>query len=1116
MKEEIDLQKQIDAITEAATSLTISENIDIYTRNKQCFSIFTEIIGLATFQENLHFTTLFSQISYIGNKFHFDRETLHLCHAFRKGHEQGYIRKDSEEFFLKAGIYTCIFMLKRLFSVNIEPQEYLPDDETQTFFKRDSQKFTGYFPVIEAVIFKVDKENKTLFFYDERDAAVEQKALYDVTGTNEVFNANIESLSKTFKLPINANFIDTNVRDDGIYIPSGIIIQPDFLFDVTSIAGCFSNSGADPFLYLLSKFRQQEVSIPIVIGNLVNFILDELITNPNQSFKKLLPKLFRADPLSFATMDDDTVRKTVNDLKNHYQNLLHTIKIDFNKFNISADRIFLEPSFYSRDYGIQGRLDILHERKDGQKAYDIIELKSGKIFMPNVYGINASHYIQTLLYDLLIKSVYQTKSKSFNYILYSKEEENSLKFAPPVKQQQYEAMKLRNDLVAIEQKLQSANTDDSLIRFLKPENFGHLRGFTKTNLNDFHNIYTTLNPLEKAYFNQFTAFIAREQTLAKTGNEGIDKISGHAALWLESVEEKKDKFTILTNLTIIVNESMNDEAIIIFKRPEGDNSIVNFRVGDIGVLYAVNKENPYRSVLKNQVFKCSFIDIGQDTVTIKLRSKQNNQRFFERKVLWNIEPDHLDSGFNMMYKNLYAWAGSPLEYRSLHLGLKSPRLPSTQKNDVKTPGLTFNQNRIVNQILASKDYFLLWGPPGTGKTKVIIRELVKRLHTESQEDVLLLAYTNRAVDELCEAIVSIDDSYKSEFIRIGSRTATHSEYHSNLIHNAISELETRQEILDFLKEKRIYVSTISSIVGKPELFLLKSFDTVIIDEASQVIEPMVCGLLSRFKRFILIGDHMQLPAVVIQNSSQRKIDNDLLNKVGIVDTGMSFFERLYFRCIKNGWNHAYGILNEQGRMHAEIMAFANEHFYGNQLETLPEIKRITAPAFFQLIPKQAGWLKHRKSYFPTPTDKELNWKTNNYEAKLCAEIVQKIVVAYEENHIEITRESIGIITPYRAQIALIRKHLRFLPKDISELISIDTVERYQGGTRDIIIISFCVNKINQLDTLVSLSQEGADRKLNVALTRAKEHVILIGNEEILSQNSSYRSLLESYYNAPTI
>jgi DNA replication ATP-dependent helicase Dna2 len=125
-------------------------------------------------------------------------------------------------------------------------------------------------------------------------------------------------------------------------------------------------------------------------------------------------------------------------------------------------------------------------------------------------------------------------------------------------------------------------------------------------------------------------------------------------------------------------------------------------------------------------------------------------------------------------------------------------------------------------------------------------------------------------------------------------------------------------------------------------------------------------------------------------------------------------------------------------------------------------------------------------------------------------VVKAINSLYENHQKEISHRSIGIITPYRAQIAKIKDKL--LSENINiENLSIDTVERYQGGARDIIILSLCTNNESQLSAMASLSKEGVDRKLNVALTRAKEQIILIGNKEILQKNTLYRSLLQTYH-----
>lgn len=1101
-------KEQLSEIKDELLALINNESLNSYQKNKAYFSLLSTILELATEEDKLNFTTLFSRLAYAGTKYKLKQETLYLCHTFRKAHERGIIRSDTEVMYSDLGRYVCCQLMKAFFQMIIDERYIEPSEELLALFYQEKEQYRDFKSVIEAVIFEIDPSTKQLFFFDEDEPDKEKIAVYDIQDRNELFTQNVESLIKTFKLPVHVNFIDTNITLDNLYLPTAIIVKPDHMLDVTSISECFKTRTAEPFHYLISKFKPMEFTRPLLIGNLVNFILDELSSNPGITFKQISSKLFRSNPLGFAILDDENVRSVLVKLQAQFDNLKKVILVDFPTLSISTDRIFLESAFYSRDYGIQGRLDVLHQKPGNIPGYDIIELKSGKIFKPNAYGINANHYIQTLLYDLMIKSTFHPKTKSFNYILYSAESDKPLRYAAPVRQQQYEAMKLRNDLIAIEEKLKTADQDDAIFRYIKPENFTQQSGFALTDIINFNNLYSTLNIVEKAYFTNMSAFIAREQSLAKTGEHGTDKSIGHSALWLESDEEKRDRFALLSGLVITHNQSNQDDAFITFTRTDTDQYLVNFRVGDIGVLYP-NVKDQYRSVLKNQIFKCSITDLSAETITIKLRSKQNNQEIFKTDITWRIEQDSLDSGFSSMYKNLFTWAAASAEYRQLFLGLRPPQFTP---NDVKIETddqLTNIQKEMLARVLTTKNYFLLWGPPGSGKTSVMLKNIVRHLHQHTEENLLLLAYTNRAVDEICEAVMSIAPDYKNEFVRLGSRIAAGEAYRGNLLDQVIQQFNTRQEILDFLQAKRIFISTVSSIVNKPELFQLKSFDTVIIDEASQILEPMLCGLLSSFSRFILIGDHKQLPAVVAQLTDESRIKSEALIEVGITNARVSLFERLYLQCVKNGWDQAYGILHEQGRMHEALMEFVNTHFYEHQLLLLPNLNRLSASRYYQQFTPSTQWLKHRKTWFKTPIESNVNWKTNQPEADRCVAIVSDIITQYRLNQMEFTSQSVGIITPYRAQIALIRQSLDRLSLEETKLITIDTVERYQGSARDIIIISFCINRPSQLATVISPSQEGIDRKLNVALTRAKEQLILVGNEEVLRKDATYNLLLDS-------
>jgi len=209
-------------------------------------------------------------------------------------------------------------------------------------------------------------------------------------------------------------------------------------------------------------------------------------------------------------------------------------------------------------------------------------------------------------------------------------------------------------------------------------------------------------------------------------------------------------------------------------------------------------------------------------------------------------------------------------------------------------------------------------------------------------------------------------------------------------------------------------------------------------------------------------------------------------------------------------------LSHQGRMHRQIMEFPNQQFYKGFLNILPEnlpaAAKQKAPITFALLPEEDELTRklysQRLLFFPCPSYNDaLNQKVNRHEAELAGELSLRFNQLFEASGRSLEKDSIGIITPYRAQIAQIRSVLekKGLP---TKLLSVDTVERYQGGAREVIIISLCTNNERQLDSLVSLSDEGIDRKLNVAMTRARSHLVILGNPEILKYNPVYWNLLQ--------
>ena len=312
---------------------------------------------------------------------------------------------------------------------------------------------------------------------------------------------------------------------------------------------------------------------------------------------------------------------------------------------------------------------------------------------------------------------------------------------------------------------------------------------------------------------------------------------------------------------------------------------------------------------------------------------------------------------------------------------------------------------------------------------------------------------------------------------------------------------------------RIFVATVASMNSKPELLALKKFDTIIIDEASQIIEPQIIGLLPHFKRFILIGDHRQLPAIVSQSEEETKTKDENLQNIGLKNLRNSLFERMYHRCIENNWHYAFDQLSHQGRMHEELVAFPSKHFYGENLHILPENmngfqKKNLDFSFLHDDNLMEKLATRRRLFFHTERDiQSKNSKVNKFEANLVGNIIEKLMAIYEHQGLELNKKSIGVITPYRAQIAQIQHIIQEKKLPLS-LLTVDTVERYQGGARDIIILSLCSNTASQVRSLVSLSTDGVDRKLNVALTRARQQIIVLGNATLLKNVGMYGELMK--------
>ena len=613
-------------------------------------------------------------------------------------------------------------------------------------------------------------------------------------------------------------------------------------------------------------------------------------------------------------------------------------------------------------------------------------------------------------------------------------------------------------------------------------------------------------------------------------------------LWTMPLAEKKDAGNIYTDLHIIRKEQSSAgsgyDTIILSVPDQGKDFLPNFRIGDMVYLYTYKlKEEP--DVRKAILYKGVLQEIHSDEIVVHLTDGQQNADIFEMNLPYAIEHGTSDASTGGSIRNLHQFICAPKEKRDLLLGQRAPQRDASLT-------LTRHYDDVLDDIILrakqAQDYFLLVGPPGTGKTSRALKFMVEealndgtgmptaesiasggKTAQQPASSILLMSYTNRAVDEICEMLVDSG----IPFLRLGSEYSCDERFRPYLIEKAISDCPKLEAIKQYIIGTRVIVGTTSMMTSKPFIFSLKHFKLAIIDESSQILEPNLIGLLSAVDKFILIGDYKQLPAVVQQseqdsgiptiNDSQKGgiIDMSILQDICLTNCRNSLFERLIHWEDHEERSEFIGILRRQGRMHPEIAEFPNRMFYRREkLEPVPCPHQLETELSYTLPSEDAldDLLKeHRMIFFPSKFCKEPNVsdKINANEAAIVVDLLRRIHRFYGERFD--AKKTVGVIVPYRNQIAMVRKGIEKLGIPELEKISIDTVERYQGSKRDVIIYSFTIQNIWQLDFLAgnSFVEDGAiiDRKLNVAITRARKQMIMTGNPEILRNNQIFSELM---------
>lgn len=1073
-----------------------------------------------TASESLQFPSLFSRLVFIGQKYELPKSLEWQLQNIRI--KASCLQRNDKNLVSPGQYQQAREGLENfLLYIEGEKQDFNYVEDTVFDYEPVSQDLSNK---IRVQILEIDAEDELLICRSETLIGQSLKVKYNVSPVNNIFNETIERLWIGAQL----NLIDVKVDDAGFYIPKMFVLEPDYLIDASAMAECFQPYGSSYLHYFRRKFEPNVNTHYILLGNLANFFLDELIyagDADNLVFEEVFMKSFRSMPFEYAACkeirDNAAFKEFMVKARSQFENIKRVVLNDMPANGFDVASCTLEPSFFCEKYGFQGRLDLLQLSNDKTGTDRIIELKSGKPPYPreDVTKIAPNHETQTAVYRLMIQSVFEKDARHiYPTILYSSAENagENIRFAAIYQQLEKEIINMRNLIVATEHDLYIGDTQSVEKTFgslSNPDNYGRVPQFFIDKLAGLEKVIDKAAPLERAYFYRYISFITRELYLQKTGDEGYNTSMSVSALWNTSFEERQDALDLIAGLEIDDIDNSGRDMIIRFRRDSPDDC-VNFREGEICILYP--RQNNDDSVLTNQILKGTVVEITSGHVILRFRYKQRNHDFFSRYKYWAVEHDKLDHSYNTMYKSLFAFLSAPDDKKRLLLGLHEPASSARCKQQYANATKEERQEVIISKVLAAEDYFLIVGPPGTGKTSIFARQLIERFSAGKDTNILVMAYTNRAVDELCASICQAFGKSEDEcdrYIRIGSELSCGEGYRHRLLQNISHQAENRKELLQAIGNARIFVGTLASITGKPELFDLKKFDVAIIDEASQILEPQLIGLLPLFDRFIMIGDHKQLSTITLQDENKSGVKEAILNDIELYDCRESLFERLFRICQKRGWTHAYDTLTYHGRMHEDIAALVNPTFYDNLLKTATG--RQSMPLEFREYERsdklQSLIATRRTAFIPVRETDDTNNsdKLNKHEADVVISLIKAILEIYRLNNMNFdARKTIGVITPYRNQIALIKHKLEEAGIPESNDIMVDTVERYQGSQRDIIILSFCFNKPYQLRFFSNLNREGTvDRKLNVALTRAREQLFMIGNDYILNQDSIYRKIV---------
>ncbi|WP_256684973.1 AAA domain-containing protein [Halococcus qingdaonensis] len=836
---------------------------------------------------------------------------------------------------------------------------------------------------------------------------------------------------------------------------SRIVVEPDYLVNVTDVRSWVQC----PRMHYLNKLSGVPLNYPVIKGTIVHEVFSDLLRGGDVE-TAIDERVAEAGlDLGLLDRDADEVRADVADHARAIDGWLRQGTLD------GGDEWRSERTLISERYGLKGRADAVRRGAP-------VELKTGK-------NTNSEprfqDKVQVACYALLLDEMGEppdtgTLIYTKNAALDRSETDGDLSPAKDFSLSdgllEY-VLRQRNELAAmgVDKTVPTGYEANATCNYCFEQDTCMVISGRLDQESKAGGIGEPLPAEERAYFERFYRAIEDERRAVHRE---------YAKLWTQSAEERAAADRALVDLEPIGETEVDGRWEL---RARCDDPVSKIREGDVVL---ASDGHPVRGTAE----MARVIELGEEVVV------ETDEPVELRRL--DVYPSEM--GVDGMLTALHdAVLAGDLTQKDVLFDRREPTFREIDETFIDNNPA---QDRAVRMAVGADDCALIHGPPGTGKTYTIARAI--RALVDRGERVLLSAFTNRAVDNALEAL---EEQGFTEFVRVGTESGVREDMQDHRLESRGDPEARARE----LSEAPVVAATTASCGSR--VLRETEFDVALVDEAGQLTEPATLAALALADRFVLVGDHQQLPPVVQSADTEQATESEPTTPTAArsdgghadvqqsiepspsggggraADLSRSLFERLAAE-----HPDASVLLDTQYRMAQRIQAYSSQEFYDGALrpasgavaaQHVTDLPTVDADALPDLLRKRVAFVD---------PDGTAQGNTNPAEVTAVAELVERAVEA------DVPREEIGVIAPFRAQAAAIRREV---PD-----VAVDTVDRFQGSAKEVIIVSFVAT--GDLDSPIFEDH----RRVNVALTRAKKALVLVGDENALSSDERYARMVD--------